>query len=223
MNTINPDVFTFYKTLEKNNTREWFEPQKTRFKALELEVKKFNELVKQGLDKTDNIEKVKIFRIYRDVRFSKNKTPFKTHFGMSFNRKKPHLRGGYYIHIAPGDSFIAAGFWNPDKEDLFRIRKEMEMDADEFRKLLKDPQFVKAWGGLTGEEVKTAPKGFSKEHSNIDLIKKKQYLFIKKLDDSAILASDFQTEVIQHFNALRPIFNYFSNVLTTDLNGVSIL
>jgi len=223
MNTINPDVFTFYKALAKNNTREWFEPQKTRFKALELEVKKFNELVKQGLDKTDNIEKVKIFRIYRDVRFSKNKTPFKTHFGMSFNRKKPHLRGGYYIHIAPGDSFIAAGFWNPDKEDLFRIRKEMEMDADEFRKLLKDPQFVKAWGGLTGEEVKTAPKGFSKEHSNIDLIKKKQYLFIKKLDDSAILASDFQTEVIQHFNALRPIFNYFSNVLTTDLNGVSIL
>ena len=99
----------------------------------------------------------------------------------------------------------------------------MEMDADEFRKLLKDPQFVKAWGGLTGEEVKTAPKGFSKEHSNIDLIKKKQYLFIKKLDDSAILASYFQTEVIQHFNALRPIFNYFSNVLTTDLNGVSIL
>ena len=80
MNTINPDVFTFYKALAKNNTREWFEPQKTRFKALELEVKKFNELVKQGLEKTDNIEKVKIFRIYRDVRFSKNKTPYKTHF-----------------------------------------------------------------------------------------------------------------------------------------------
>jgi uncharacterized protein (TIGR02453 family) len=193
------------------------------FKALEAEVKVLGEELKTSMNETDEIDKVKLFRIYRDVRFSKNKTPFKTHFGMSFNRKKPHLRGGYYIHIAPGDSFIAAGFWNPDKEDLFRIRKEMEMDADEFRKLLKDPQFVKAWGGLTGEEVKTAPKGFSKEHSNIDLIKKKQYLFIKKLDDSAILASDFQTEVIQHFNALRPIFNYFSNVLTTDLNGVSIL
>jgi uncharacterized protein (TIGR02453 family) len=223
MQVINPEVLRFFEALEKNNTREWFEPQKPHFKALEAEVKVLGEELKTSMNETDEIDKVKLFRIYRDVRFSKNKTPFKTHFGMSFNRKKPHLRGGYYIHIAPGDSFIAAGFWNPDKEDLFRIRKEMEMDADEFRKLLKDPQFVKAWGGLTGEEVKTAPKGFSKEHSNIDLIKKKQYLFIKKLDDSAILASDFQTEVIQHFNALRPIFNYFSNVLTTDLNGVSIL
>ncbi|MDG1711997.1 MAG: DUF2461 domain-containing protein [Flavobacteriaceae bacterium] len=223
MQVINPEVLRFFETLEKNNKREWFEPQKPHFKALEAEVKVLGEELKTFMNETDEIDKVKFFRIYRDVRFSKNKTPFKTHFGMSFNRKKPHLRGGYYIHIAPGDSFLAAGFWNPDKEDLFRIRKEMEMDAEEFRKLLKDPQFVKAWGGLTGEEVKTAPKGFSKEHSNIDLIKKKQYLFIKKLDDSAILAPNFQKEVIQHFNSLRPIFNYFSNLLTTDLNGVSIL
>ena len=223
MQVINPEVFRFFEALEKNNTREWFEPQKSHFKALEVEVKVLGEELKNSMNETDEIDKVKLFRIYRDVRFSKNKTPFKSHFGMSFNRKKPHLRGGYYIHIAPGDSFLAAGFWNPNKEDLFRIRKEMEMDAEEFRMLLKDPQFVKAWGGLTGEEVKTAPRGFSKEHSNIDLIKKKQYLFIKKMDDSAILASDFQMEVIQHFNALRPIFNYFSNLLTTDLNGVSVL
>ena len=223
MQVINSEVFRFFEALEKNNTREWFEPQKPHFKSLEAEVKVLGEELKASMNEADEIDKVKLFRIYRDVRFSKNKTPFKTHFGMSFNRKKPHLRGGYYIHIAPGDSFLAAGFWNPNKEDLFRIRKEMEMDAEEFRKLLKDPQFVKAWGGLTGEEVKTAPKGFSKEHSNIDLIKKKQYLFIKKLNESAILKPDFQKEVIQHFNALRPIFNYFSNVLITDLNGVSIL
>ena len=223
MQVINPEVFRFFEALEKNNTREWFEPQKSHFKALELEVKVLGEELQNSMNETDEIDNVKLFRIYRDVRFSKNKTPFKSHFGMSFNRKKPHLRGGYYIHIAPGDSFLAAGFWNPNKEDLFRIRKEIEMDAEEFRMLLEDPQFVKAWGGLTGEEVKTAPKGFSKEHSNIDLIKKKQYLFIKKMDDSAILASDFQMEVIQHFNALRPIFNYFSNLLTTDLNGVSVL
>jgi uncharacterized protein (TIGR02453 family) len=93
MKNINPDIFTFYKDLDKNNNREWFESHKPRFKALESEVKDFNEVVKFGLEETDDIEKVKMFRIYRDVRFSKNKTPYKTHFGVSFHRKKPNLRG----------------------------------------------------------------------------------------------------------------------------------
>ena len=95
MKSINPDIFTFYKDLDKNNNREWFELHKPRFKSLESEVKDFNEIVKYGLEETDDIEKVKMFRIYRDVRFSKNKTPYKTHFGVSFHRKKPNFRGGY--------------------------------------------------------------------------------------------------------------------------------
>ena len=104
MSKINPDVITFYKELSENNTREWFEPQKKRFKSLELEIKQYVEEIKNNLNETDEIEHAKIFRIYRDVRFSKNKTPFKTHFGISFHRKKPDLRGGYYIHISPGNS-----------------------------------------------------------------------------------------------------------------------
>ncbi len=223
MSKINPDVLTFYKALEANNTREWFEPQKARFKALEAEIKHYSEELKNTLNETDEIERVKIFRIYRDVRFSKNKTPFKTHFGISFHRKKPQLRGGYYLHIAPGDSFIASGFWNPEKDDLFRIRKEMEVDADEFRALMSDPELKSHWGGLQGDEVKTAPKGFSKEHADIDLIRKKQYLFIKKFTDKEVLAPDFQTQIITHFKAIRPFNDYMSNVLTTDLNGVSLL
>ena len=91
---INPDILVFYKDLEKNNNREWFEKQKSRYKALESELKVFNEEVKNGLDKEDDIERVKMFRIYRDVRFSKDKTPYKTHVGVSFHRKKPKLRGG---------------------------------------------------------------------------------------------------------------------------------
>ena len=135
MSKINPDVITFYKELSENNTREWFEPQKKRFKSLELEIKQYAEEIKNNLNETDEIEHAKIFRIYRDVRFSKNKTPFKTHFGISFHRKKPDLRGGYYIHISPGNSFIATGFWNPDKDDLYRIRKEVEMDAEEIQEI----------------------------------------------------------------------------------------
>ncbi|MFQ3341894.1 MAG: hypothetical protein ACI9TK_001570 [Flavobacteriaceae bacterium] len=223
MSQINPAVFSFFSELSENNTREWFAPNKDHFKALETEFKGFGEKVKDEMNEADEIDRAKLFRIYRDVRFSKNKTPFKTYFGLSFNRRKPHLRGGYYIHIAPGESFLAAGFWNPSKDDLFRIRKEMEMEADEFRGLLNESKFIKAWGGLTGDEVKTSPKGFSKENANIDLIKKKQYLFIKKFDDAAVLSTKFQKEVVYHFKAIRPIFNYFSSVLTTDINGVSLL
>ncbi|MDA8877216.1 DUF2461 domain-containing protein [Flavobacteriaceae bacterium] len=223
MSKINPDVLAFYKELEKNNTREWFEPQKSRFKGLEAEIKQYAEEIKQGLSETDEIDRAKLFRIYRDVRFSKNKTPFKTHFGISFHRKKPHLRGGYYLHIAPGDSFIATGFWNPDKDDLFRIRKEMEVDAAELREVMADAELQAHWGGLQGDEVKTAPKGFSKEHADIDLIRKKQYLFMKKFTDKEVLSADFQKQILFHFKAIRPFFDYMSNVLTTDLNGVSLL
>lgn len=223
MSFINPDVFTFYRELKENNTREWFEPQKSRFKALESEIKEYTEELKNNLNKTDEIERAKIFRIYRDVRFSKNKTPFKTHFGISFHRKKPQLRGGYYLHIAPEDSFIATGFWNPEKEDLLRIRKEMEVDAEELRDVIADSKLKSYWGDIEGEELKTAPKGFSKDHADIDLIRKKQFLFVKKFTDKEVLALDFQDQIIKHFEAIRPFFDYMTNILTTDLNGVSLL
>jgi len=223
MSKINPDVLAFYKELDKNNTREWFEPQKSRYKELEAEIKQYAEEIKNSLSTTDEIDRAKLFRIYRDVRFSKDKTPFKTHFGISFDRKKPHLRGGYYLHIAPGDTFIATGFWNPDKNDLYRIRKEMEVDAAELRDVIADNELKVYWGALQGDEVKTAPKGFSKEHADIDLIRKKQYLFIKKFTDKEVLSAGFQDQIITHFKAIRPFFDYMSNVLTTDLNGVSLL
>ena len=223
MSKINPDVITFYKELSENNTREWFEPQKKRFKSLELEIKQYAEEIKNILNETDEIEHAKIFRIYRDVRFSKNKTPFKTHFGISFHRKKPDLRGGYYIHISPGDSFIATGFWNPDKDDLYRIRKEMEVEAKEFREIISKDDFKFHWGNLQGEEVKTAPKGFSKEHPDIDIIRKKQFLFIKKFTDKDVLARNFSEQIITNFKAIRPFFDHMTSILTTDLNGVSLL
>ena len=223
MNTINPDVFKFYRALEKNNNREWFEPQKKRFKVLEAEIKAFNDGVKTGLEESDEIEKVKIFRIYRDVRFSKNKTPYKTHFGISFHRKKPNLRGGYYLHIAPQNSFIATGFWNPDPKDLLRIRKELELDSEELLEIINKDNFKNIWGEIQGDLVKTSPRGFSSDHPSIDLIRRKQYIFIKKFDDKSVLSPEFQNQVIKNFKAIRPFFDYMTNVLTTDLNGVSLL
>jgi len=222
--TIPKKAFSFFKNLEKNNNREWFTEHKPEFKSIEAEVKGFYNILLENLQKQDDVDKMKMFRIYRDIRFSKDKTPYKTHFGGSFGRTKPRLRGGYYLHIAPNnESFIATGFWEPNKEDLFRIRKELELDAAEFRKIISEKKFKTVWGDLVGNEVKTAPKGFNKEHANIDLIRKKQFIFTKKFSDTEVTSPDFLKEVMTAFGVIRPYFDYMSEVLTTDLNGVSLL
>ena len=222
--TIPREIFSFLNRLSKNNNREWFTENKKEFKEIENEVKQFYNQLSEYMNKHDKIDKVKVFRIYRDVRFSKDKTPYKTHLGGGFSRLKPELRGGYYLHIAPNDeSFIATGFWEPNKDDLMRIRKEIEMDDTELRKIITEKSFKNSWGALEGDELKTAPRGFDKEHVAIDLLKKKQFVFTKKFTDKEVSSPDFITKVDDSFKAIRPFFNYMSEVLTTDLNGASLL
>lgn len=224
MSTITKETFTFLNKLAKHNNRDWFNDHKAEFKAIETQVKSAYNHLGALMNTHDQIEKIKIFRIYRDVRFSKNKQPYKTHFGGSFARKKPELRGGYYLHIQPNDeSFIATGFWEPNKDDLLCIRKEFEMDDTEMRAILKDKTLKSTWGDLVGEELKTAPKGFDKEHSAIDLIRKKQYIFTKKYTDKEVVADGFLEEVNSAFKQIRPYFDYMSDVLTTNLNGELLL
>ena len=221
--TIPREVFSFFKRLDKNNNRDWFNENKKEFKELETEVKQFYNQLFEHLNAHDEVDKLKIFRIYRDVRFSKDKTPYKTHFGGSIHRKKPELRGGYYLHIQPNnESFIATGFWEPDKDDLFRIRKEFEMDASGMRHIMSDKKFKSVWGDLVGDELKTAPKGFDKEHENIDLIRKKMYIFTRKFTDKEVTSQDFLETIDVSFKTIRPFFNYMSDVLTTNLNGESL-
>uniref|UniRef100_UPI004049D560 DUF2461 domain-containing protein n=1 Tax=Gelidibacter sp. TaxID=2018083 RepID=UPI004049D560 len=222
--TFSQKVLDFFKQLEQNNDRDWFNEHKKEFKAIEAEAKKGYNALLEGLRQHDDVDSLKLFRIYRDVRFSKNKAPYKTHFGGSFHRRKPELRGGYYLHIQPNnESFIATGFWEPSPADLQRIRKEFEMDASEMRSILSDKTFKSVWGNFVGDELKTAPKGFDKEHPDIDLIRKKQYIFTKKYTDKDVLSEGFLDDVNASFKAVRPYFDYMSNVLTTNLNGESII
>lgn len=221
--TISKSIFDFLSELKKNNNREWFEANKSTFKQHESEVKSFFEAIQDNLNQHDEIEKMKVFRIYRDVRFSKDKTPYKSHFAGSFSRLGAHLRGGYYVHLKPGESLLATGFWAPNKEDLFRIRKELEMDASELKGVINQKELKAIWGDLSGDELKTAPKGFDKEHPDIDLIRKKQFVFIRNLSDKEVMSSSFLDEVDKSFRAIRPYFDLMSDILTTNLNGESIL
>jgi uncharacterized protein (TIGR02453 family) len=142
--------------------------------------------------------------------------------GGYFKRATNHLRGGYYFHIQPGNCFVGGGFWNPNPEDLKRIRVELAADGSELRKIIGSKNFIDTFGQLDGNQVKTAPKGFSKEHENIDLLRYKQFLVSKKFTEKEMLAKDFYKEANKVFENMRPFFDYMSEVLTTDENGESL-
>ncbi len=216
---LNPALFRFFKQLAKNNNREWFEQHKPEFKAFETEVKQFGEALKDKLNQHDSIDRFKVFRIYRDVRFSKDKTPYKTHFGLTWHRTKPEYRGGYYLHLKPDDIFLACGFWDPAPADLKRIRQEIDQDGDEYRNLINAPAFKNTWGALQGNAVKTAPKGYAKDHPDIDLLRFKQHIFMIRYTEVEVAAADFMDRLDAALQAVRPFVDYMSAVLTTNADG----
>ncbi len=217
--------FQFLTELKQNNNRDWFSAQKKRYQESHQNAKDVFANIYQNLQHHDEIEKSKMMRIYRDVRFSKDKTPYKPHFANSFSRLGKELRGGYFIRLRPGESIVAGGFWEPNKEDIFRIRKEIEMDASEIRDLLIAPDFVTYFGGKfeSFDELKTAPRGFDKNHPDVDLLRKKGFIAVRNFTDKEVLSNNFIEEVDKTYKALRSFFDLFSDILTTNLNGESIL
>jgi uncharacterized protein (TIGR02453 family) len=224
MNALPLSIFDFLTNLKKNNNREWMQKNKKAYQANEKVLKQFYADIERGLNEKDEISKVKVFRINRDIRFSKDKTPYNVHRSVSFARAGTHRRGGYYLRLEPGNSFMAGGFFAPNPSDLLRIRKEFELDATDIQKILNQKDFKNAFGNFVQEyKVKTAPKGFSKEDPNIDLIRLKSYFVMHRFSDREVFSEGFQNELLKHFRLLRPYFDYMSEVLTTDLNGESIL
>jgi len=143
MNTIPISSFSFLKNLSKNNHRDWMSEHKKTYQDSEKALKAFYADIVEGLNENDEIEKLKIFRINRDIRFSKDKTPYNMHRSVSFSRAGAHRRGGYYLRLEPGGkSVVAGGFFNPEAKDLKRIRSEFQMDADEIRVLKQLPKVL---------------------------------------------------------------------------------
>lgn len=215
--------FKFLKRLKENNNREWFNAHKTEFQAEQQFVETFAEELLGKLSKHDLIEtpsgKKSLFRIYRDTRFSNDKTPYKTNWSGAFRRATKQRRGGYYFQLEPGNTFIAGGFWGPSPEDLKKIRDDIAFDPAPLRKILKSRSFISHFGALEGEQLKTTPKGFDAGHEGIDLLRYKQFLLIKRFTDKEALSDTFLKEADLTFQAMRPFFDYMSDVLSTDPNG----
>jgi uncharacterized protein (TIGR02453 family) len=225
--SIPSSAIDFLKLVKKNNNRDWFNANKDRYLEEHEAMIAFADALLFEMNRHDTIEtasgKKSLHRIYRDTRFSKEKTPYKTNWSGSFSRATKKLRGGYYFHIEPGNSFVAGGFWGPEAGDLKRIREEIAYDATEFRKIFKSKSFKETFGSLQGEQLKSAPQGYSNEHENIDLLRYKQFLLVKKFSDRDMLSPQFMKQVNDTFKKMRPFFNLMSEVLTTDKNGISLV
>jgi uncharacterized protein (TIGR02453 family) len=224
---IYPSNLAFLKLVAKNNNRDWFNANKERYLKEHEILIAFAEGLLFEMNRHDVIEtatgKKSLHRIYRDTRFSKEKTPYKTNWSGSFSRAGKLRRGSYYFHIEPGNSFAAGGFWGPEPDDLKRIRDEFAYDAKSFRKILKSKSFISTFGKLKGEQIKTTPKGFDPADPAIDLLRYKQYLLIKKFSDKEVLGDNFMKQVNSTFQKMRPFLDYMSDVLTTDVNGISMI
>jgi uncharacterized protein (TIGR02453 family) len=220
---IHKSSFEFLSSLKNNNNREWFNDHKALFLKEQGLIEDFAAALLAQLNTHDLIEtpsgKKSLHRIYRDTRFSPDKTPYKTRWTGHFKRATKSRRGGYYFHLEPGKSFIGGGFWGPVAEDMKRIRDDIAFDPGPLRKILNGKSFISQFKALEGEQLKKAPKGYDGGHEAADLLRYKQFLLIRRFTDKEVLSPGFLKEAGQAFKAMRPFFDYMSEVLTTDVNG----
>jgi uncharacterized protein (TIGR02453 family) len=214
-------VFDFLKDLRENNNREWFNQYKGRYReALEIFREFAGELL-SGISAFDpslgNLEpKDTIFRIYKDIRFSKDKLPYKTHFGCWMTKGgRKSTDAGYYFHLEPGNSFMAAGVWMPPKEQLNLIRQEIQYDTDAYLKLINAPRMKEHYErGGKEDMLKKGPVGFPKDFPHMEELKYKHYVWHRYYKDSEVLDKDFAGRVAKDFEGLYPLVNYLNHAMS---------
>lgn len=216
---IEKSTFDFLKSLKKNNNREWFNANKQRYLDAYNNFSSFvTELIAAisvfdksviGLD-----AKKTIFRIYRDVRFSKDKSPYKTHFGANIVPDKSKCNCGcYYFHLEPGGCFIAGGMHNPDPAMLRELREEISVNSREFLKIIREPSFKKNFNELWGDKISTVPKGFSKEDPMLPYLQYKAFVAVHDITDEKVLSPDLVRYSSKVMNSVVPLNKFLNNAL----------
>jgi uncharacterized protein (TIGR02453 family) len=222
---LTKESLQFLDDLKKNNNRDWFQDNKKRYEVFK---KDYHQLVSDFLDAMKpldpSLELLEVknctFRINRDIRFSKDKSPYKAHLGvwMSTGAKGAN-RAGYYVHIEKGASFIAGGFYSPDPEDLKKVRKEIAFFYDDLQEILNDKNFKKEFGSLDINEnnsLKSMPRGYEKDHPAIEFLKLKSFTATQKYDISEVTQKDFVSTVSKKLIALKPLNEFINRALDTE-------
>ena len=219
------ESFQFLEDLKSNNNRDWFQNNKKRYEIFKKEyhqlIQDFLDLMKPN-DVTLSLLEVKncAFRINRDIRFSKDKSPYKTHLGVWMNTNYGNSNGpGYYVHIEKGKSFIAGGLYSPEADELKKIRKEIAFFYDDLEAIISDKSFQKVYGNLDQNEtnsLKNAPKGYEKDHPAIEFLKLKSFVAVYKFDDSELQNKNFIEEASKKLLVLKPFLAFLNRGLETD-------
>ncbi|AMR31442.1 TIGR02453 family protein [Mucilaginibacter sp. PAMC 26640] len=218
---IQVHTLDFLKELVENNNREWFQANKERYdKARENVIELAAGLIAKihqvdaGVS-ADLDPKKSVMRIYRDIRFSKNKIPYKNNFGVSIPSHGVKLGGvEYYLQIQPGKSFIAGGYWMPEAEHLKAIRQEIDYNAADLKKIVDDPEFVKLFGELRKQDqLKTAPRDYSPDNENIELLKLKSFIVMHPLTDKDVLGAKLTDKILNACEKLYPLNVFLKNAI----------
>ena len=214
---LTKDILQFLGELKLNNTREWFAENKQKYekanKSLLTLVEQLIPAV-QRIDSTIGALSAKdcVFRIYRDTRFSPNKTPYKTNMGAYFARGgRKSIYAGYYMHLEPGGSMLAGGIWMPEPEALKKIRQEIYYNSAEFKSLLAAKSFIENFGALSDEgKLKNPPRDFPADFPDIDLLKNKNFTMFHSLNDEAVYSEDFPLIFTKVFEAMKPVNDFLN-------------
>jgi uncharacterized protein (TIGR02453 family) len=220
---IQKSTLDFLTSLKKNNNKEWFDKNKEKYLAAKQNVEEFtDELIKliSAFDKkiAGLTYKDCVFRIYRDVRFSKNKTPYKTNMGASISAGgKKTSAAGYYMHIDPEESFIAGGMWMPPSDQLKKIRQEIDYNGKKFHKILDEKNFKKQFGKLDeseGYKLARPPKGYDKDHPDIELLKFNSYIVWHPYGKKDVLSKNFSRELSKSAKTMKPLIDFLNEAIS---------
>lgn len=213
-------TLSFLKNLAANNNKPWFDENRTKYEAAKADHEALiDNLLRKMVALEPRLEgqkaKDSIFRIFRDVRFSKDKTPYKAHFGAFFSRGGRKYPGaGYYLHIEPGGkSFIGGGLWMPENSLLKAVRQEIDYNFEEFTSIVADKQFKKIFREVTGEQLKTLPQGYSADNPAINYLKMKSFTVSHPLADAAITGKDFDEKSVNVFAVMKPFIDFLNRSL----------
>ncbi len=204
----------FLRNLEKNNNRDWFNENKTLYQEAQQDVISFVEkLIEEMADFDEEMGKLEakksVFRIYRDTRFSKDKTPYKTNFGAGLGMGKGNKVSGYYLHIEPGKSFLAGGVYKPEPSVLKTIRQEISAFGDEFKAILEQDEFRNYFRGLSVEDkLKKVPQGFEKDDKMAEYLKLKHFIVTHPVSDEQLLSENAVKEFTKIFKAMKPLNDF---------------
>lgn len=208
---IQPETLAFITDVANNNNREWFAEHKDRYEIAKADVLQFVEKLIPLLAAADpefSVEtsaKKCLLRIYRDVRFSKNKDPYKNNYGISFAVKgKGVNEPGYYLHIQPGSCFFGAGFWMPEAADLKKIREEIDYNTSEFLEIIEARSFKNTFQLSQEDKLKKAPKGYESDHPQIELLKLKSFIATFPIKDDEFFRPAIVNQLKNAFESVYP-------------------